>query len=126
MERAVRQDRAAGRCSAPWNVLHLHSDAKFGDKLYIDRFTQGWPAAAINSSLYTGIAISDLRKKYAGVIMAGLDERKYRTLSNGDLKRQWIAASRAAGNKFVLAPGCSVPNDSADEELSRLPKMFGA
>jgi uroporphyrinogen decarboxylase len=112
--------------SAPLNVLHLHSDAKFGDKLYFDRFHNGWPAAAINYSLHTGIGIADLRQKYDGVIMAGLDERGFRSLSQLDLKRQWAAASRAAGKKFILSPGCSVPNDSTDEELSRLPKLFGA
>ncbi len=112
--------------SAPLNVLHLHSDEKFGDKLYIDRFYTGWPAAAINYSLYTHIELSDLRMKYAGVLMAGLDERKYRELAPGELKKQWIKAKGAAGKKFILAPGCSVPNDSSDEELSRLPKLFGA
>ena len=112
--------------SAPLNVLHLHSDAKFGDKLYVDRFYHGWPASAINYSLHTGVGIADLRRKYDGVIMAGLDERGFRNLSPLDLKRQWAAASRAAGRKFILAPGCSVPNDSRDEELSRLPKLFGA
>lgn len=112
--------------SAPLNVLHLHSDAKFGDKLYLDRFYTGWSASVINYSLHTGVGIADLRRKYDGVIMAGLDERGFRTLSPSDLKRQWAAASRAAGKKFILAPGCSVPNDSSDEELSRLPKLFGA
>jgi uroporphyrinogen decarboxylase len=112
--------------SAPLNVLHLHSDAEFQDKLYIARFYRGWPAAAINYSLHTGIGIADLRRKYQGVIMAGLDERNYRTLTPLDLKKQWAAARKAAGNKFILTPGCSVPNDSTDEELSRLPKLFGA
>ena len=112
--------------SGPLNVLHLHTDGKFGDKLYMDRFYRGWPASAINYSLHTGIAIADLRQKYDGVIMAGLDERGFRNLSPLDLKKQWAAASRAAGKKFILAPGCSVPNESRAEELSRLPKLFGA
>lgn len=112
--------------SARLNILHLHTDATFGDRLYVDRFYRGWPASAINYSLHTGIAIADLRRTYDGVIMAGLDERDYRKLSPLDLKRQWIAARNAAGKKFILAPGCSVPNDSTDEELSRLPKLFGA
>ena len=112
--------------SAPLNVLHLHSDEKFGDKLYLERFYSGWPASVINYSLHTGVGIADLRRKYNGVIMAGLDERGFRELTPLDLKRQWAAASRAAGKKFILSPGCSVPNDSTDEELSRLPKLFGA
>ena len=112
--------------AAPLNVLHLHSDAEFHDKLYMARFYQGWPATAINYSLHTGIGIADLRRNYTGVIMAGLDERNYRKLTSGELKSAWINARRAAGEKFILTPGCSVPNDSTDEELSRLPKLFGA
>jgi hypothetical protein len=60
------------------------------------------------------------------VILGGVDEVNYRKLTRVDLKRQWIEASRAAGKKFILTPGCSVPNDSTDEELSVLPNMFGA
>lgn len=112
--------------AAPLNVLHLHCDAKFSDKLYIDRFCQGWPAAAINYTSYSGVALGDLRRKYNGVIMAGLDERKYRGLSDGDLKDQKTSAQAAAGPKFILAPGCSVPNDSTDDELLRLPKLLRA
>ncbi len=58
--------------------------------------------------------------------MAGLDERKYRGLSDGDLKDQKTSAQAAAGPKFILAPGCSVPNDSTDDELLRLPKLLRA
>lgn len=112
--------------SAPLNTLHLHTDASFGDHLYLDRFVKGWPAAAINYSMFTKIAPEQLRARYSGVIMAGLDERNYRQLSNPDLKRQWLSARKGAGTRFILAPGCSVPNDSSDEELLRLPKLFGA
>src|SRR5262245_15203507 len=108
--------------SAPLNVLHLH-----GDKVYLDRFYQGWAASAINYSAHgTGVAIAKVREKYPGVILGGLDEVNYRKLVPLDLKRQWMQAKTAAGRKFILTPGCSVPNDSMDEELLRLPKMFGA
>lgn len=109
--------------TAPLNILHLHTDARFGDKLYMDRFYQGWPAAAINYTLYTHIPIAELRKKFTGVIMAGLDERQYRKLSPDQLKQQWTEAKAHAGKKFILAPGCSVPNDSTDQELLRLPGL---
>jgi len=108
--------------SAPLNVLHLH-----GDKVYLDRFYQGWPATAINYSMHgTGVPIAEVRAKYSGVILGGLDEVNYRRLTRLDLKRQWVDARKAAGAKFILTPGCSVPNDSTDEELGQLPKMFGA
>lgn len=112
--------------SAPLNVLHLHTDAKYGDKLYANRFYQGWAASAINYSTYTYIGIGDVQNKFGGVVMAGLDERNYRGLTPLDLKREWITAKNAANKRFILTPGCSVPNDSTDEELMRLPQLMGA
>lgn len=107
--------------SAPLNILHLH-----GARVYLDRFYHGWPATAINYSAHgTGVPIAQVRSRYSGVIVGGLDEVNYRKLTRLDLKRQWIDA-RQAGAKFILTPGCSVPNDSTDAELSLLPKMFGA
>jgi len=106
---------------APLNTLHLH-----GDKVYLDRFLKGWSATVINYSNFgTGVGIAEVREKYSGVIMAGLDEVNFRKLTSADLKKQCDAARAAAGPKFVLAPGCSVPNDSTSAELSRLPKLLG-
>ncbi len=108
--------------SAPLNILHLH-----GDKVYLDRFYQGWPASAINYSMHgTGVPIAKVRQGYSGVILGGIDEVNYRKLTPADLKRQWSEAAQAAGTKFILTPGCSVPNDSSDEELSRLSKVLNA
>jgi uroporphyrinogen decarboxylase len=108
--------------SAPLNVLHLH-----GDKVYLDRFYKGWSASAINYSMHgTGMPIAKVRASYSGVIMGGIDEVNYRKLTPADLKKQWTDAAQAAGKKFILTPGCSVPNDSSDDELSRLAKVVGA
>ena len=108
--------------SAPLNILHLH-----GDKVYLERFYQGWPVSAINYSVHgTGVVMANVRARYSGVILGGLDEVNYRKLARLDLKRQWIAARQSAAPKLILTPGCSVPNDSTDAELSLLPKMFGA
>jgi len=107
---------------SPLNTLHLH-----GDKVYLDRFVKGWPAAAINySSFGTGRSVADMRAKYDGVLMTGLDEKNFRQLSEDDLRKQWDDARAAAGNKFILTPGCSVPNDSTDAELMRLVKVTAA
>ena len=106
---------------APLNVLHLH-----GDKVYLDLFTKDWPAAAINYSAHgTGVSVAEMRKKYAGVLIAGLDEVNYRKLNAQDLRSQWQAAEKAAGRRFILTPGCSVPNASTDEELQRLTALEG-
>jgi uroporphyrinogen decarboxylase len=108
--------------AAPLNILHLH-----GDKVYLNRFLTGWPAALVNYSLHgTGVALAEMRRKFAGVLMAGIDERNYRTLTADDLRRQCRAAQEAAGSRFLLSPGCSVPNETTDPELLRLPGIVGA
>ncbi len=109
--------------SAPLNTLHIH-----GDKINLDRYYTGWPASVINYSMHTtGIQLADVRKKWSGVIMGGMDEVNFRKLSAGPgLKRVWIEAGKAAGAKFIFAPGCSVPNDSTDNELLVVTRYFGA
>lgn len=106
----------------PLNTLHLH-----GDKVYLDRFWKGWPTVAINYSTFTtGVPMSDARAKFSGVLLGGIDEVNYRSLSASDLKRQWTLAQQQVGRGFILTPGCSVPNESTDAELSRLPEVLGA
>ncbi len=108
--------------SAPLNVLHIH-----GDKIDLPRFYKDWAATGLNYSRHgTQIPISEARKSYSGVLLAGIDEVNYRKLSAGDLKRQYEEAMQGAGKKFVLTPGCSVPNDTTDEEMLRLPAVVGA
>ena len=112
----------AAASNVPLNTLHLH-----GDKVYLDRFCRNWPSSVLNYSTYgTRVGISNVRNQYAGVIMGGLDEVKFRKLTAAELKTQWQAAWKAAGTRFILAPGCSVPNDTTDEELSRLVTVLGA
>jgi uroporphyrinogen decarboxylase len=104
---------------APLNILHLH-----GDKVYLDHFVKGWQVAAINYSNFgTGKSVAAMRSLYTGVLMTGLDEVNFRKLSEADLQKQWEGAREAAGKKFILTPGCSVPNDSTDEELMRLARL---
>jgi uroporphyrinogen decarboxylase len=101
---------------APLNVLHLH-----GDAVYLDRFVRGWPAAVINYSANgTKVGIDALRKTFDGVIAGGIDETQYRTLDVAALRRQAEAARAQAGARFILTPGCSVPDDSTPAELRKL------
>ena len=105
---------------APLNILHLHQD-----KVYLDLFYTGWPAAAINYSAHAmGVGMAEVRSHYSGVLMGGLDEFKFRTLTAAEMKEQWQAAQQAAGRRFILAPGCSVPDDTTDEELLRLVNLL--
>jgi uroporphyrinogen decarboxylase len=108
--------------AAPLNVLHLH-----GDKVYLDRFVSGWPAAAINYSAHgTGVSLSDMRARYAGVLMGGIDERSFRSLSPEQLRGQRQSAQEMAGSRLILTPGCSVPDETTDSELLQLTKSIGA
>ncbi len=108
--------------SARLNIIHLH-----GKDVYLDRFYRGWPPAVINySPVTTGVPVAEFRKHFDGVLVTGIDEVNYRKLSGADLKRQWQSAQQAAGRKFILAPGCSVPNETTDEEMLRLPRVLGA
>lgn len=110
-------DAAAG---APLNILHLH-----GDKVYLDRFLQ-WPAAINYSAHATGVPLAQVRAKFRGVLLGGIDETKYRSLSSEEMQKQIIAARAAAGRALVLTPGCSVPNETAAEEMLRLTAAVGA
>jgi hypothetical protein len=60
------------------------------------------------------------------VLLCGIDEVNYRGLSEAEIERQWRDAQQAAGRKFILAPGCSVPDNSTDEELGRLARVLAA
>ena len=108
--------------SAPLNILHLH-----GDKVYLDRFYHDWAASSINYSTHgTGVPIAKVRQNYRGVLLAGLDETRFRSLPPEELRMEYEKARDAAGKFFILTPGCSVPNDSADAELLRVPQLLQA
>ena len=106
---------------APLNTLHVH-----GAKAYVDRFLSGWSASVVQYSTHaTGIPIQEVRQSYDGIIMGGIDEAAFRGLSESEIASQWEAAQQAAGAKFILAPGCSVPDNTADEEVLRLVNVLG-
>jgi uroporphyrinogen decarboxylase len=108
--------------SGGWlNILHVHIEPG-----YLDLF-RGFPAAVFNYSQHVSkIPINDVRKQYPSAIAGGIDELNYKKLAPKELAAQWHSAQAAAGGKFILTPGCSVPNDSTPEELARLPKLLGA
>jgi uroporphyrinogen decarboxylase len=108
--------------SAPLNVLHLH-----GERVYLDRFTSGWPVAAINYSAHgTGTPLETMRSRYPGVLIGGIDERNFRALSESELRSQCRSAAQQAGKGFILAPGCSAPDDTPDAQFLRLTAIAGA
>ncbi len=107
---------------APLNVVHLH-----GERIYIDRYYQGWPAAVLNYSVHTtGIPLADVRRRFPGVLMGGVDEIEFRKLTEEQMRSQSQAAAQSAGRKYILAPGCSVPDETPDDEMLRFVRAAGA
>jgi uroporphyrinogen decarboxylase len=104
------------------SFLHLHVEPA-----YLSLF-QDFTAPVINHSLHvSGIPIEEVRRQFPSwVIAGGIDEVNYRKLTRADLGNQWHSAAQAAGPKFILTPGCSVPNDSTRDDLARLPNLLGA
>lgn len=106
---------------SPLTFLHIHMEPG-----YLELFRE-FPAPVINySHRVSGIPIAEVRKMYPAVIAGGIDEVDYRKLSSAQLKEQWEAAAKASGSKYILTPGCSVPNDSKPDELKRLPDVLMA
>jgi uroporphyrinogen decarboxylase len=102
----------------PLNTLHLH-----GHRIFFDRFYT-WNAPVIHYSVHeTAVPFVQLRSAYQGVLMGGIDETRFRTLSETEIQHQMQVAQWQAGNKLILAPGCSVPNETQDDELMRFVKV---
>lgn len=81
----------------------------------------------INYSVKTsGIPIAEVRKQYAQAIAGGVDEVDYDKLTTEEIRQQWTSAREQAGSKYIITPGCSVPDTSTPAELSRLPRSRSA
>jgi uroporphyrinogen decarboxylase len=102
-------------------ILHLH----YLERPYLDQF-KDFNAPVIQYSVKTsGIPISEVRKLYSQPIAGGVDEIDYEKLTTAEMRKQWTEARAQAGAKYIAAPGCSVPNSSTPEELSRFPRALG-
>jgi uroporphyrinogen decarboxylase len=107
--------------SAPLNVLHLH-----GPKVWMDHFLKAaWKVSAVNWSMHeTGYSIRLARHNWksisGGVLMAGVDHRNYRQRTAADLREDIRLAIKDAGEKLIVTPGCSVPDDTTTEETKKL------
>jgi uroporphyrinogen decarboxylase len=106
---------------APLNILHLH-----GERIELDRYADGWPAAAISYSIRTtGMGLRQARESWAGVLAGGIDEVSFRELGEAELAAQYRAACEEAPGRLLVAPGCSVPDATTAAELARLPRALG-
>jgi uroporphyrinogen decarboxylase len=111
----------AGIAGAKLNILHLHVKPA-----YLDQFHDFAFPILNYSDQVSGIPFKTVRSQYPAVVLAGgIDEVNYKSLTKDQIREQWKATAQAAGPKFILTPGCSVPNDSSPAELARLPSVLG-
>jgi uroporphyrinogen decarboxylase len=102
-------------------VLHLH----YLERPYLDQFKDFNAPVLQYSVKVSGIPISEVRQKYSQAIFGGVDEIDYRELTTEQIRTQWTEAKAQAGAKYIAAPGCSIPNSTAPDELARFPKSLG-
>lgn len=92
------------------NVLHLHGDKDLMFDMALD-----YPVHALNwSDRIAGPSLREARTRTNLCLMGGWNEQ---TLFKGgeevEINRQALDAfQQTAGAKFILAPGCSIPDDS--------------
>jgi uroporphyrinogen decarboxylase len=102
-------------------ILHLHTL----ERPYLEQF-RDFAAPVVNYSVKTsGIPIAEVRKVYAQPIAGGVDEVDFDRLTTEEIRKQWTLAREQAGSKYIITPGCSVPDASTDAELGRMPRAVG-
>jgi uroporphyrinogen-III decarboxylase len=55
-----------------------------------------------------------------------VDEVNYDSLTVEEIRQEWTTARQQAGNKYIITPGCSVPNTSTPAVLARLRESVNA
>jgi uroporphyrinogen decarboxylase len=106
---------------AGWlNTIHVHADPEqAGDQIYFDIFTN-YPAAVISwSDHLTGPSLSEATTLTDKCLMGGLWERGPLTRGSETELQEEIefAINQTQGHKFILANGCSIPDDTPEEWL---------
>ena len=107
------------------SILHLHTL----ERPYLSQF-RDFGAPVVNYSVKTsGIPIAEVRQSYSQAIAGGVDEIDFQRLSTQEIVAQWTSARAQAGSKYLITPGCSVPDASTDADLARMTRavtMSGA
>ncbi|MCC6628963.1 MAG: uroporphyrinogen decarboxylase [Chloroflexi bacterium] len=99
------------------NILHVHGDAN----LMMDLFLP-YPVPVINwSDRLAGPSLADVRARTDKTIMGGLHERGPLTNGSDEQIEQEMrdAIAMAGAQRFILANGCSVPDDVSHDVLRR-------
>jgi hypothetical protein len=98
------------------SILHLHTL----ERPYLSQF-RDFGAPVVNYSVKTsGIPIAEVRQSYSQAIAGGVDEIDFQHLSTQEIVAQWTSARAQAGSKYLITPGCSVPDASTDADLARM------
>ena len=98
------------------NILHVHGKKPHWDTLVT------YPVQVMNYSAHgTGVGLTDARRRFTGTVMGGLNEEKIGSQTPDELAGDLRSAVASMQNRrFILSPGCSVPNDIAPEVLLHL------
>jgi uroporphyrinogen decarboxylase len=117
-------------CNAGWlNVIHLHGGPNLRPELASD-----YPGAALSwEDRLTGVRLAELRAKVPDkAVMGGIHE--HGAIVHGDVAAlteeiRDALAQTDGGRHFILAPGCSVPDDIDEAHLTRarelVDQLFG-
>lgn len=106
---------------AGWlNIVHVHADPdQTSDQIYFRSFTD-YPVAAISwSDRITGPNLTEAFTLTDKCLMGGLSERGPLTQGNEmELDNEITAAiAQTGGRRLILAPGCSIPDDTPEKWL---------
>jgi uroporphyrinogen decarboxylase len=106
------------QCRSGWlNVLHAHGDSE----LLMDDFLT-YPVNVLNwSDRITGLSLREVRQRKPGLcLMGGIHERG--PITKGSVQEMEAEIADAleqtdGGHQFILANGCSIPDDSDEAKL---------
>jgi uroporphyrinogen decarboxylase len=97
---------AETRSSAIMNTAHLHDYGIYTDEMV----TLPVHAISYEDTDPSNPTIPEMREKFDGCVMAGLDKTRIARVTPAEARRNALSGIENGGpTKFLLAPGCSFP-----------------
>lgn len=110
----------AGAANGWLNIVHVHADPdQEGDEIYFEDFVD-YPVQVMSwSDRLTGPELSEALSLTDKCLMGGLAERGPLTHgSEGEIENEILGAvAQTKGRRLILAPGCSLPDDTSESWL---------